>query len=531
VESFDYIIVGAGPAGCVLANRLSRDSSKRVLLLEAGPEDRHPLIHMPKGIGRILADSRYTWAHPAQQGPTAEAVDAFWLRGKTLGGSSSVNGLIYVRGQPQDYEDLAAVTSEDWNWQQMLRCFRAIEDHELGATDYRGSDGPLHVTVSNDQDKVTEAALAAGRTFGLDRQEDINRPDDVDKIGYSTRTIYRGRRQSASVAFLDPIRARKNLSIRTSFTVDRILFEDFKAVAVIGEVQGRPEQLRATKIIVCGGTLSTPAIFQRSGIGPGGLLRRLDVPVLRECSEVGENLQEHYSLIMQWRLKHAVSQNPQFGGWRLYRNTLRYFLFRSGPMANATFEALAFLRSKFDKKRPDLQFLIAPYTIDFKAKAMAVEDSHGMQIGGYPLRPASKGTLHITSRSPSTPPRIAIDFFAQESDRQAMLGVVRMARKLCETEPLASMIEGEVRPGKEIQNEADILEAYRANGTIAYHAVGTCRMGKDTESVVDPKTRVRGVDNLYVVDLSILPFVVAGNTFGPLCAIAWRAAELIGEDN
>lgn len=244
------------------------------------------------------------------------------------------------------------------------------------------------------------------------------------------------------------------------------------------------------------------------------LLRRIDVPVLRECNEVGENLQEHYSLIMQWRLKHAVSQNPQFGGWCLYRNTLRYFLFRSGPMANATFEALAFLRSKFDRKRPDVQFLIAPCPIDFKAKAMAVEDSHGMQIGGYSLGPAPKGKLHITSRSPSAPPRTAIDFFAQESDRRAMLAVVRMAPKLCETEPLASMIEGEVRPGKEIQNEADILEAYRANGTIACHAVGTCRMGKHTESAVDLKARVRGIDNLSTVDLSILHFVAEGTISG-----------------
>jgi choline dehydrogenase-like flavoprotein len=527
MSQYDYIIVGAGPAGCVLANRLSEDSGKTVLLLEAGPEDKHTFIHMPKGIGKILGIAAYTWAFPVQEKPGTNTAPAFWMRGKTLGGSSSVNGLMYVRGQPADYELLASTTSDDWNWQQMSAAFKAFEGHQLGPGETRGGSGPLRISLPPHRDPVLDRVIASSVSVGLPEQVDINAPDNAAKVGYAPRTIWRGKRQSAAVAFLNPIRGKRpNLEVRTGAPVDRILFEGTRAVGVQLTGEDGPV-FRGNRIIISSGTMASPAILQRSGIGPKALLDSLDIPVVADRAEVGQNLQEHCSIVMQWRLRKLPSDNPQYRGLRLLWNGIRYYLFRSGPLTNATFDVGGWLKTRPDIDRPDGQFLASSYTIDYTKADMSVEKEPGMQLGIYPLRPRSKGELNIVSRDPQILPAASLNYGADPEDRRELVGLVRFCRKIMATKPIADYVVEETRPGGQFQTDEEVLDGYLRIAGPGYHACGTCRMGADEASVVDPQTRVRGVDMLHVVDLSIMPFIIAGNTNGPTTAIGWRAADLI----
>lgn len=523
-EVYDYLIVGAGAAGCVLANRLSARPNCRVLLLEAGPRDSHPFIHMPRGIAKVLANPALVWPFPAQPASGANTPPAVWVRGKTLGGSSSANGMMYVRGQPADFAEFAALTSADWDWEQIGRIYDEAEGK--GNARYARGEG-LRTSVPPPH-PLLDRLCETGATQGLEWQQHINQPDDRAKIGYCPSTIFDGRRQSAAVAFLKPVEKRPNLTVITGALVDRVLFEGTRAIGVEALVKGGSRRFMARRIILAGGTLASPAILQRSGVGPAKLLARFAIPLVADRAEVGANLREHCALAMQWRLRRKLSLNPQFSGWRLIANAIRYYLVRSGPLASAAYDVLGLFNSRGDTGRPDAQLIAAPFSIDKSRATLAMEAEPGMQIAVYPLRPRSAGTVTITSRDPEELPLSTLDFFAASEDRETMIGAVRFVRRLVASEPVASAIAGETRPGLGVDSDDAILDAYRAMGTTAYHAVGTCRMGSDPDSVVDPLTRVRGTTGLHVADLSIAPFVPAGNTFAPVMALAWRAAELIG---
>lgn len=369
--------------------------------------------------------------------------------------------------------------------------------------------------------------IAAGEAVGLEAQDDVNAPDDRSKIGYCPSTIFRGRRQSAASAFLAPARGRGNLTVITDALVDRVLFADARAIGVAAAVEGNQRLFAGRRIILAAGTLASPAILERSGIGARSRLERLGIECLVDNPQVGENLREHCALAMQFRLKRKLSLNPQFSGLRLALNAMRYFLFSNGPMASAAYDVLGWFKSQPGADRPDAQLIAAPFSIDKSKATLAMEREPGMQIAIYPLRPRSTGSTHIDQRDPEALPVTRLDFFADQHDRAIMVGAVRFVRRLMAQEPLAGTVAGETRPGPDVDSDAAILDAYRAMGTTAYHACGTCRMGSDIASVVDPATRVRGVEGLHVIDLSILPEMPAGNTFAPVMAVAWRGAEII----
>ncbi|MBQ0794886.1 GMC family oxidoreductase [Zhongshania sp.] len=535
MQEFDYIIAGAGAAGCVLAYRLSENPNVSVALLEAGGEDRHPLLHMPKGVGKLLIDPNYTWQYRAEpEEGNGYNQEEYWARGKVMGGSSSTNGLMYVRGQPSDFNEIAACSSEDWAWIHIGAAYKALESHELGEAETRGASGPLKVTVANRHNALTEAFIEAGVAMGLPRKEDVNAPDDEACIGYASRTIFEGRRESASKAFIDPIRQRPNLTVLTHILVDKVLFDGKRAVgvsALVGKRQPAPQQLRARKeVIICGGAMASPGILQRSGIGPAELLSTLGVDVLVDSPEVGKNLLEHRAIIAQWKLNNDLSENKEYTGWRLLKNVLTYYINHTGPMASGAYEVGGWFKSTADVKRPDVQFLVAPFSFDLASNREKLETFPGMTIVAYPLRPTSGGEINIVSKDPAALPKLLPHYRSSEHDLDLMVKTVDVARTYASQSPLKEMIELETYPGSDCKTPEQIIAAYDKYGVCGYHAVGSCRMGSDDNSVVDPALRVRGVQGLRVMDTSIFPQIPSGNTQGPVFAMAWRAADIILRD-
>lgn len=532
VAQFDYLIVGAGAAGCVLAYRLSQDPAVSVGLIEAGPPDRHPFIHMPKGLAKVMADPNHLWVYASTPEAATAGNPEVWVRGRVLGGSSSVNGMMYVRGKPADFDALAEVTSDDWNWAHIGRAYAELENHELGAAETRGARGPLRVSMPTLRDRLSEAMIAAGKAMGWSVKADVNDPEENEGIGYAPRTIYKGRRQSAATAFLKPAAGRPNLTILTNAVVDKVVFDGHRAAGVSVIRNGAPETIQARReVILCCGAMATPGVLERSGVGDPERLAALGVPVVHANPSVGENLIEHRGIIVQWKLKRELSQNREYSGWRLLRSTLRYYLTGDGPMSSAAYEIGAWFKTREGLNRPDAQFLVAPFSFDFAKNRTALEPFPGMHVVTYPLRPNSRGRIHINSLDPNAPPVLEPNYRSTEQDRAAMVGAVRVARRYAAQPGLAELIDTETMPGPAYDSDEAILKAYDQFGTCGYHAVGSCRMGADAQSVVDPALRVRGVEGLRVMDTSVMPAVPSGNTNGPTMAMAWRAADLIQADH
>jgi choline dehydrogenase len=528
MADYDYLIVGAGAAGCVLAYRLSEDPAVKVGVIEAGPSDKHPFIFMPKGLAKVMADPNHLWVYTsAPEEGTADTPEV-WVRGRVLGGSSSVNGMMYVRGQPSDFDALAESSSDDWSWAHIGAAYEAMEGHELGQAPTRGGTGPLKVSLPTLKDGLSEAMIAAGAALGWPVKADVNQPDDGEGIGYAPRTIYKGRRQSAAEAFLKPAARRPNLTVITDAVVDRVIFEGRRAVGVSVLRGGKSETVRCRgEVILACGAMSSPGVLERSGIGDPARLAGLGVPVIHANPAVGEGLSEHRGIIVQWKLNREISQNREFSGWRLLKSTLQYYLTKDGPMSSAAYEIGAWFKTRPGLNRPDAQFLLAPFSFDMDKQRTALEPFPGMNVVTYPLRPSSRGRIHITSLDPNAPPVLEPNYRATREDREAMIGAVRMVRQYAAQQPLAGLIEAETMPGPAYETDEQILAAYDKFGTCGYHAVGSCRMGADPASVVDPQLKVRGVEGLRVMDTSIMPVIPSGNTAGPTMAMAWRAADVI----
>jgi choline dehydrogenase len=528
----DFIVIGAGSAGCVLANRLSQNGRHTVALLEAGPPDRNFWIHLPIGYGKTMWDPRVNWQFYTEPEPTMAGRKIYWPRGRVLGGSSSINGLIVIRGQQQDYAHWESLGNPGWGWDGVLPYFRKLETNPTFPGDpLHGQDGPLHVSGIPQKHEIVEAVIDAAGKCGVPRTADFNGARQ-EGVGYYQLTTRNGWRMSSAVAYLRPARSRRNLSILCDAQATRILFDGRRANGVAYVSQGRQHSLRARRgVVLSAGAVQSPQLLMLSGIGPAGQLAGLGIPVLADLPGVGGNLQDHLQIRLIYRLKRPISTNDALRslGGRM-RIGLEWLLHRSGPLAIGINQCGLFTRVLPESRTPDIQFHIATLSADMAGGK--VHDFPGITLSVCQLRPQSTGTIALASADPLQPPRISANYLTAEEDQRCAVAAMKFARRLSGTAPLSDYIAEEVLPGAPRATDGDLLDFARNHGATIFHPAGTCRMGPAAEAmtVVDPRLRVRDVANLWVADCSIMPTLVSGNTNIPTIMIAEKAADLIQED-
>ncbi|MBB4631985.1 GMC family oxidoreductase [Sphingosinicella soli] len=527
--AFDFIIVGAGSAGCVLANRLSASGKYSVLLLEAGGEDSSPWIRIPLGYGKLFDHATLNWRY--QTTPQSFLADRKvpQPRGKVLGGSSSINGLVYVRGQREDYDSWRDLGGEGWGWDDVLPYFRKSERQVRGADALHGADGPIPVSDATEPHELCDAFIGATTSLGYPENEDFNGPSQ-EGVGYYQMTAERGRRVSAAAGYLRPARGRRNLQVIVKAHVTRVVAEAGRAVAVEWHKGGRDYSATANgEIILSAGAINTPQIMQLSGFGPLELLKSLGIPVLADRKEIGENLQDHFQVRNVLKSSKRFTLNDDMSNIvRMAGISLRYLLLSKGPLTVSAGYAGAFLKSLPSLPTPDIQLLCINFSTDRMGNSL--HDFSGFTISASQLRPESRGSVKATSADPFAAPAIDPNFLAADEDMQVMVRGFKLIRQITGARPLSNFIVDEVSPGRSVSDDASIAEYIRATGGSLYHSCGTMRMGADVNSVVDSRLRVRGIDRLRVVDGSIMPHVVSGNTHAAIVMIGEKGADMILED-
>ncbi|HXX82984.1 MAG TPA: choline dehydrogenase [Casimicrobiaceae bacterium] len=530
--SHDYVIVGAGTAGCVLANRLSADARSSVLLLEAGPTDAYPWIHIPIGYAKTMFHPRFNWRFYTEPEPLMNGRKVYWPRGKTLGGSSSINGLISIRGQPHDYDRWAAAGNPGWSFADVLPHFKRLEHAEDGDSRLHGRDGPVWCSRIRRKHELIEAVIAAGSELGLPRNDDFNGTTQ-EGVGYYHLATRRGWRCSGATAYLKPARGRANLRVETDAQATRVTFQGKRATGVLFRQQGQERSAAARKaVILCAGALQTPQLLQLSGVGPAPLLRSLSIPIVHELPGVGENLQDHLQARVIFQCSKPITTNDDLmSWWRTLKIGLDYVFTRGGPMAVGINQGGIFARVKPDSATPDVQFHVATLSSD-----MAGSPTHpfsGFTFSVCQLRPESRGFVRIKSADPLEPPAMQPNYLSIPEDCATLTSGIRLARRLAATRALAPYVKAEYRPGPMAQSDAELLEFVRNTGGTIFHPAGTCKMGdiaRDPRAVVDARLRVHGMRSLRVVDCSIMPTLTSGNTNVPVVMIAEKAADMILDD-
>ncbi len=536
MSSFDYIIVGGGSAGCVLANRLTASGRHRVLLLEAGGTNERFFVTMPIGYGKCFFDPTLNWMYTTEAESTLAGRSGYWPRGKLLGGSGTINAMVFVRGQAQDFDAWEAEGNPGWGWRDVLPYFRRMENSSRGDSDWRATGGPLTVTdVSAQAHPLCEAFLRAGVEAGWPRNADFNGATQ-EGVGHYEITVEGGCRVSTATAYLKPARTRPNLVVETNAHVTRIAFDGNRATAVTYVQRGVTHTVRAAcEIVVCAGAVDTPLLLQRSGVGPRELLQSLGIPVVHDNAAVGLHMQDHLCIDYLYRAR-VPSLNQQLRPWHgKLRAGLRWLLTRRGPLALSVNQAGGFVRSRPGLDRPDMQLYFSPlsYTRAPRGKRplMNPDPFPGFLLSAQPCRPTSRGRVSIRSNDPFAAPRIEPNSLTTEQDVDDLVAGAQLLRTLAAAPSLAAVIDTEMKPGPQVQTRAQMVDDIRQRCSTVFHPVSTCRMGPDpTRAVVDARLRVHGLAALRIVDASVFPAVTSGNTNAPTIMVAEKGADLILDD-
>ncbi len=526
MTEYDYIIVGAGSAGCVLANRLSEDPGKKVLLLEAGGKDDSFWINIPVGFSKLLNNPKYNWNFATQPEANVKGRSIPIPRGKTLGGSSSINGMLYVRGNPLDYDTWSQFGNRGWSYDSVLPYFKKAEHFEPGGDDSRGTGGPLNVTNMYENDELPDAFIEAAVKEGWPRNPDYNNGNQ-EGFGYFQVTQKDGRRWSTARAFLDPARRRPNLRIETNAQTTHVILDGTRAVGVAYVQNGQKQEARANgEVILAAGAVQSPQLLELSGIGRPELLNSHGITVRHSLMGVGENYRDHYATRMNWRVKLPITLNEKTRGLNMAKELVKYFTTRRGMLTYTAGICFGFVKSRPELVEPDIQFHFA-HASYANAADRTLDKEPGMTVATYQCRPESKGSIHVGSSDPLAAPIIRPNFLAEELDQQVLIAGMKIARRIVESPLMDKYRAHEMNPGSAVQTDAEWLNFARENGQTTYHPTGTCKMGQDPMSVVDDQLRVHGIAGLRVIDASIMPTLVSGNTNAAVIMIAEKGADMI----